>query len=156
MDIEDEESVPGINISDRDTLADVMHNCNASNDDFNNLRSTSSPLLRSTKNIGGVTSIVQPSQQREERQPVVAQPEINPKPTKKCQRSNDEYERSHSKSSKRLNKEIKEVRKDVSTLTSIVCRMDDKLRKLSLKLSEIKPILQILVQVNFDFINDFL
>ncbi|KAA0066584.1 Ulp1-like peptidase [Cucumis melo var. makuwa] len=107
------------------TLADVVHDRDASNDDFNNLRSTSSPLLQSTENVGGVTSTVQPSQQREERQLVVAKPETNLKPTKKRYRSSDKGERSHSKSYKRLDKEIKEVRKDVCTLTSIVCRMDD-------------------------------
>ncbi|TYK15320.1 Ulp1-like peptidase [Cucumis melo var. makuwa] len=127
------------------TLADVVHDRDASNDDFNNLRSTSSPLLQSTENVGGVTSTVQPSQQREERQLVVVKPETNLKPTKKRYRSSDKGERSHSKSYKRLDKEIKEVRKDVCTLTSIVCRMDDQLRKQSLELSEMKHMLQILV-----------
>ncbi|TYK25901.1 Ulp1-like peptidase [Cucumis melo var. makuwa] len=61
-------------------------------------------------------------------------------------KSNDKEEQSHSKSYKKLKKEIKEVRKDLSTLTYIVCRMDDTITKQSLELYEIKQMLERLVQ----------
>ncbi|KAL0557003.1 hypothetical protein IC582_005521 [Cucumis melo] len=59
---------------------------------------------------------------------------------------NIKEEQSHSKSYKKLRKEIKEVRKDLSTLTSIVCRMDDTITKQSLELYEMKQMLERLVQ----------
>ncbi|KAL0539679.1 hypothetical protein IC582_023895 [Cucumis melo] len=67
---------------------------------------------------------------------------------KRCRlkKSNDKEEQSHSKSYKKLKKEIKEVRKDLSTLTSIVCRMDDTITKQSLELYEMKQMLERLVQ----------
>ncbi|KAL0551964.1 hypothetical protein IC582_011057 [Cucumis melo] len=61
-------------------------------------------------------------------------------------KSNDKEEQSHSNSYKKLKKEIKEVRKDLSTLTSIVCRMDDTITKQSLELYEMKQMLERLVQ----------
>ncbi|KAL0548557.1 hypothetical protein IC582_013011 [Cucumis melo] len=67
---------------------------------------------------------------------------------KRCRskKSNDKKQQSHSKSYKKLKNEIKEVRKDLSTLTSIVCRMDDTIRKQSLELFEMKQMLERLVQ----------
>ncbi|KAL4035321.1 hypothetical protein IC575_004005 [Cucumis melo] len=67
---------------------------------------------------------------------------------KRCRskKSNDKEQQSHSKSYKKLKKEIKEVRKDLSTLTSIARRMDDTIRKQSLELSEMKQMLERLVQ----------
>ncbi|KAL0544907.1 hypothetical protein IC582_020037 [Cucumis melo] len=67
---------------------------------------------------------------------------------KRCRskKSNDKKQQSHSKSYKKLKNEIKEVRKDLSTLTSIVYRMDDTIRKQSLELSEMKQMLERLVQ----------
>ncbi|KAL0556967.1 hypothetical protein IC582_005485 [Cucumis melo] len=52
----------------------------------------------------------------------------------RSKKSNDKEEQSHSKSYKKLKKEIKEVCKDLSTLTSLVCRMDDTITKQSLEL----------------------
>ncbi|KAA0026014.1 Ulp1-like peptidase [Cucumis melo var. makuwa] len=65
-------------------------------------------------------------------------------------KSNDKEEQSHSKSYKKLKKEIKKVRKDLSTLTSIVCRMDDTITKQSLELYEMKQMLERLVQNHTD------
>ncbi|KAL4010799.1 hypothetical protein IC575_027819 [Cucumis melo] len=64
----------------------------------------------------------------------------------RSKKSNDKEQQSHSKSYKNMKKEIKEVRKDLSTLTSIVCRMDDTIREQSLELSEMKQMLERLVQ----------
>ncbi|KAA0060059.1 MuDRA-like transposase [Cucumis melo var. makuwa] len=61
-------------------------------------------------------------------------------------KSNDKEQQSHSKSIKKLKNEIKEVRKDLSTLTSMVSRMDGTIRKQSLELSEMKQMLERLVQ----------
>ncbi|KAL4011062.1 hypothetical protein IC575_028108 [Cucumis melo] len=77
------------------------------------------------------------------------QSEMHPITNKKCcrsKKSNDKEQQSHSKSYKKLKNKIKEVRKDLSTLTSIVCRMDDIIRKQSLELSEMKQMLERLVQ----------
>ncbi|KAL0544528.1 hypothetical protein IC582_019645 [Cucumis melo] len=64
----------------------------------------------------------------------------------RSKKSNDKEKQSHSKSYKKLKKEIKEVCKDLSTLISIVCRMDDTITKQSLELYEMKQILERLVQ----------
>ncbi|TYK21288.1 MuDRA-like transposase [Cucumis melo var. makuwa] len=79
--------------------------------------------------------------------------EMHPITNKKhcrSKKSNDKEQQSHSKSYKKLKKEIKEVRKDLSTLTSIVCRMDDTIRKQSLELSEMKLMLERLVENDND------
>ncbi|KAL0544339.1 hypothetical protein IC582_019452 [Cucumis melo] len=67
---------------------------------------------------------------------------------KRCRskKSNDKEQQSHSKSIKKLKNEIKEVCKDLSTLTSMVSRMDGTIRKQSLELSEMKQMLERLVQ----------
>ncbi|KAL0537093.1 hypothetical protein IC582_026063 [Cucumis melo] len=67
---------------------------------------------------------------------------------KRCRskKSNEKEQQIHSKSYKKLKKKIKEVHKDLSTLTSIVSRMDDTIRKQSLELSEMKQMLERLVQ----------
>ncbi|KAA0067870.1 Ulp1-like peptidase [Cucumis melo var. makuwa] len=82
-------------------------------------------------------------------QTVADQSEMHPITNKKrcrSKKSNDKKQQSHSKSYKKLKNEIKEVRKDLSTLTSIVYRMDDTIRKQSLELSEMKQMLERLVQ----------
>ncbi|KAL4021088.1 hypothetical protein IC575_019877 [Cucumis melo] len=74
---------------------------------------------------------------------------MHPITNKKCcrsKKSNDKEQQSHSKSIKKLKNEIKEVRKDLSTLTSMVSRMDGTIRKQSLELSEMKQMLERLVQ----------
>ncbi|TYJ97629.1 Ulp1-like peptidase [Cucumis melo var. makuwa] len=84
------------------------------------------------------------SPQREQSQTVANQSEMHPITNKKrcrLKKSNDKEQQSHSKSYKKLKKEIKEVRKNLSTLTSIVCRMDDTIRKQPLELSEMKQML---------------
>ncbi|KAL4013257.1 hypothetical protein IC575_025419 [Cucumis melo] len=77
------------------------------------------------------------------------QSEMHPITNKKhyrSKKSNDKEQQSHSKSYKKLKNEIKEVRKDLSTLTSIVFRMDDTIRKQTLELSKMKQMLERLVQ----------
>ena len=101
MDIEDDESMPDINNSDTNTSADTMNNQSLDHNELNNLQSTSSPLLQSNENVGGLNSVVQPSLRRKERQTVVDQPETNLITNKKRLRSNDELEQSHSKSYKK-------------------------------------------------------
>ncbi|KAL4028706.1 hypothetical protein IC575_011916 [Cucumis melo] len=89
------------------------------------------------------------SPQREQSQTVADQSEMHPITKKKhcrSKKSNDKEEQSHSKSYKKMKKEIKEVRKDLSTPTSIVCRMDDTITKQSLELYEMKQMLERLVQ----------
>ncbi|TYK23461.1 MuDRA-like transposase [Cucumis melo var. makuwa] len=127
MQMEDDESVRNINNNDTNTLDHAMNNKSLEQSD-------SSPQL---------------SPQREQSQTVADQSEMHPITNKKrcrSKKSNDKEQQSHSKSYKKLKKEIKEVRKDLSTLTSIVCRMDDTIRKKSLKLSEMKQMLERLVQ----------
>ncbi|KAL0544793.1 hypothetical protein IC582_019918 [Cucumis melo] len=72
---------------------------------------------------------------------------MHPMTKKKSRRSNYKEQQSHSKSYKRLKKDVKEVHKDVSVLTSIVCRMDDTIRKQSLELSEMKQMVERLLQI---------
>ncbi|KAA0035136.1 Ulp1-like peptidase [Cucumis melo var. makuwa] len=71
MDIKDDESMLDINSSDTNTPTDTMNNQSSDHDDLNNLRSTSSPLLQSNENVGGLNSAVILSPQRKERQTVV-------------------------------------------------------------------------------------
>ncbi|KAA0037253.1 Ulp1-like peptidase [Cucumis melo var. makuwa] len=111
MEIEDDESMPDINNSDNTTLDDTTNNQSLNN---NNLQSTSSPQL---------------SLRRKKKQTMVDGSEMHPMTKKKSSRYNDKEQQSHSKSYKRLKKDIKEVHKDVFTLTSIVCRMDDTIIK---------------------------
>ncbi|KAA0034997.1 Ulp1-like peptidase [Cucumis melo var. makuwa] len=95
------------------------------------------------------------SPQREQSQTVADKSEMHPITKKKhfrSKKSNDKEEQSHSKSYKKLKKEIKEARKDLSTLTSIVCRMDDTITKQSLKLYEMKQILERLVQNDNEYV----
>ena len=98
MDIEDDESMPNSNSSDSNTPADTMNNQSLDHNDLNNLQSTSSPLLQSNENVGGLNSAIQPSPWRKERQTVVDQPETNLITNKKRSRSKDKLEWSHSKS----------------------------------------------------------
>ncbi|KAL0540427.1 hypothetical protein IC582_024665 [Cucumis melo] len=136
MEMEDDESMPDINNNDSSTPYDTTNNQSLNN---NNLQSTSSPQL---------------SLRRKKRQTVVDESEMHPMTKKKSRRFNDKKQQSHSKSYKRLKKNIKEVRKDVSTLNSIVCRMDDTIRKHSLELSEMKQMLERLFQQNQNQDND--
>ncbi|KAL0560334.1 hypothetical protein IC582_000735 [Cucumis melo] len=125
--MEDDESIPDINNSDTNTLDHAMNNKSLE-------QSNSSPQL---------------SPRRKQSETVVDQSEMNPITNKKCcksKKSNDKEQQSHSKSYKKLKNEIKEVRKDLSTLTSIVSRMDDIIRKQSLELSEMKNMLERLVK----------
>ncbi|KAA0056414.1 filamentous growth regulator 23-like [Cucumis melo var. makuwa] len=149
IEIEDNESMPDINSSDTNTPTDTMNNQSSDHNDLNNLRSTSSPLLQYNENVGGLNSAVQLSLRRKERQTVVDKSKTHRVTNKKCLRSNDKPEQSHLKSYKKIKNDINKVRKDLSTLTSIVCRMDHAIRKQSLELSEIKYMLERLVQVNF-------
>ncbi|TYJ96970.1 Ulp1-like peptidase [Cucumis melo var. makuwa] len=101
------------------------------------------------KSLEQSDSSPQLSPQREQSQTVADQSEMHPITNKKrcrSKKSNDKEQQSHSKSYKKLKKEIKEVRKDLSTLTSIARRMDDTIRKQSLELSEMKQMLERLVQ----------
>ncbi|TYJ97661.1 hypothetical protein E5676_scaffold37G00260 [Cucumis melo var. makuwa] len=77
--------------------------------------------------------------------------DMHPMTKKKNHTSNDNKQQSHSKSYKRLKKNIKEVHKDVSALTSIVCKMDDTINKQSLELSEMKQMLERLLEVTLGF-----
>ncbi|KAA0035263.1 Ulp1-like peptidase [Cucumis melo var. makuwa] len=128
MEMEDDESMPDINNSDNTTPDDTTNNQSLDN---NNLQSTSSPQL---------------SPRRKRRQTVTDESEMHPMTRKKSCRSNNKEQQSHSKSYKRLKKDIKEFHKDVSALTSIVCRMDDTFKKQSLELSEMKQMLKRLLQ----------
>ncbi|TYK09796.1 Ulp1-like peptidase [Cucumis melo var. makuwa] len=128
MKMEDGESMPDINNSDNTTPNDTTNNQSLDN---NNLQSTSSPQL---------------SPRRKKRQTVADESEMHPMTKKKSRRSNYKEQQSHSKSYTRLKKDVKEVHKDVSVLTSIVCRMDDTIRKQSLELSEMKQMLERLLQ----------
>ncbi|KAA0045591.1 Ulp1-like peptidase [Cucumis melo var. makuwa] len=86
---------------------------------------------------------------------MAGQSEMHPITNKKryrSKKSNDKEQQSHSKSYKKLKNEIKEVRKDLSTLTSIVFRMDDTIRKQTLELSKMKQMLERLVQNREDMI----
>ncbi|KAL4013295.1 hypothetical protein IC575_025460 [Cucumis melo] len=101
------------------------------------------------KSLEQSDSSPQLSPQREQSQTVTDQSEMHPITNKKrcrSKKSNEKEEQSHSKSYKKLKKEIKEVRKDLSTLTSIVCRMDDTITKQSLELYEMKQMLERLLQ----------
>ncbi|KAL0539920.1 hypothetical protein IC582_024141 [Cucumis melo] len=125
--MEDDESIRDINKNDANTPDHSMNKKSLEQSD-------SSPQL---------------SPQREQSQTVADQSEMYPITNKKCcksKMSNDKEQQSHSKSYKKLKKEIKEVPKDLSTLTSIVCRMDDTIKKQSLELSEMKKMLERLVQ----------
>ncbi|KAL0552021.1 hypothetical protein IC582_011114 [Cucumis melo] len=127
MQMEDDESIRDIKNNDTNTLDHGMNNKSLEQSD-------SSPQL---------------SPQREQSQIVADQSEMHPITNKKrcrSKKSNDKEQQSHLKSYKKLKKEIKEVRKDLSTLTSIVYRMDDTIRKQSLELSEMKQMLKRLVQ----------
>ncbi|KAA0035385.1 Ulp1-like peptidase [Cucumis melo var. makuwa] len=124
MKMEDDESMSDIDNSNNTTSNDTTNNQSLDN---NNLQSTSSPQL---------------SPRKKKRQTVADESEMHSMTMKKSRRSNDKEQQSHSKSYKTLKKNIKEVHKDVSALTSIVCRMDDTIRKQSLKLSEMKQILE--------------
>ncbi|KAA0060740.1 Ulp1-like peptidase [Cucumis melo var. makuwa] len=145
MEIEDNESMSDINSSDTNTLADTMNNQSSDHNDLNNLRSTSSPLLQYNENVGRLNSVVQPSPRKKERQIVIDQSETHPITNKKRSRSNDKPERSHSKSYKKLKNDMNKVRKHLSILTSIFCRMDDVIRKQLLELSKMKYTLERLV-----------
>ncbi|KAL4017082.1 hypothetical protein IC575_024756 [Cucumis melo] len=101
------------------------------------------------KSLEQSDSSPQLSPQREQSQTVADQSEMHPITNKKpcrSKKSDDKEEQSHSKSYKKLKKEIKEVRKDLSTLTSIVYRMDDTITKQLLELYEMKQMLERLVQ----------
>ncbi|TYK26513.1 Ulp1-like peptidase [Cucumis melo var. makuwa] len=127
MQMEKDESIRDFNNNDTNTLDHVMNNKSLEQSD-------SSPQL---------------SLQRKQSQTVADQSEMHPITNKKRCRSkkfNDKEQQSHSKSYKKLNNEIKEIRKDLSILTSIVCRMDDTIRKQLLELSEKKQMLKRLVQ----------
>ncbi|KAA0041537.1 Ulp1-like peptidase [Cucumis melo var. makuwa] len=89
MDIEDDDSMPDFTNSDTNTPIDTMNNQSSDHNDLSNLRSTSSPLLQSNVNVGGLPSIVQPSPQRKERQTTIDQPETNPITNNKRSISND-------------------------------------------------------------------
>ncbi|KAA0063356.1 Ulp1-like peptidase [Cucumis melo var. makuwa] len=128
MEMEDDESMPDINNNDNTTPDDTTNNQSL---DKNNLQLTSSPQL---------------SPPKKKRQTVADESEMHPMTKKKSRKSNDKKQKNHSKSYKTLKKNIKEVHKDVSALTSIVCRMDDRIRKQSLELSEMKQILKRLLQ----------
>ncbi|TYJ97376.1 Ulp1-like peptidase [Cucumis melo var. makuwa] len=131
MQMEDDESVRDINNNDTNTHDHTMNNKSLEQSD-------SSPQL---------------SPQREQSQTVADQSEMHSITNKKycrSKKSNDKEQQSHSKSYKKLKKEIKDVRKDLSTLTSIVCRMDDTIREQSLELSEMKQMLERLVQNDND------
>ncbi|KAA0059221.1 Ulp1-like peptidase [Cucumis melo var. makuwa] len=126
MQMEDDESIQDINNNDTNTPDHAMNNKSLEQSD-------SSPQL---------------SPQRKQSQIVADQSEMHLIINKKCYRSkksNDKEQQSHSKSYKKLKNEIKEVRKELSTLTSIVCRMDDIIRKHSLELSKMKQMLERLI-----------
>ncbi|KAL4026615.1 hypothetical protein IC575_015051 [Cucumis melo] len=132
MEMKDDESMHNINNNDTNALGDAMNNQSFEQSD-------SSPQL---------------SPRRKQRQTVADQFEMHPITNKKrcrSKKSNEKEQQSHSQSYKKVKKDVKEVRKDLSTLTSIVSRMDDTIRKHSLELSEIKQMLERLVQVNFFF-----
>ncbi|KAA0067061.1 Ulp1-like peptidase [Cucumis melo var. makuwa] len=76
-----------------------------------------------------VNQTPQLSPRKKNKQTVADEFEMHPMTKKKSHRSNDKEQQSHSKSYKALKKNIKEVHKDESALTSIVCRMDDTIRK---------------------------
>ncbi|TYK28864.1 MuDRA-like transposase [Cucumis melo var. makuwa] len=104
---------------------------------FDNKNDSESIGAMNNKSLEQSDSSPQLSPQREQNQTVADQSEMLPITNKKrcrSKKSNDKEEQSHSKSYKKLKKEIKEVRKDLSTLTSIVCRMDDTITKQSLEL----------------------
>ncbi|KAL0544197.1 hypothetical protein IC582_019310 [Cucumis melo] len=125
--MEDDEFIPDINNSDTNTLNHAMNNQSLEQSD-------SSPQL---------------SPRKKQSQTVVDQSETHPITNKKrcrSKKSNDKEQQSHSKSYKKLKNEIKELRKDLSTLTSIVSRMDETIKNRSLELSEMKQMLERLVQ----------
>ncbi|KAA0059070.1 hypothetical protein E6C27_scaffold1186G00120 [Cucumis melo var. makuwa] len=128
MEMEDDESMLDVVNSDNTTPDNTTNNQSLDN---NNLQSTSSPQL---------------SPRKKKRQTMAGESEMHPMTKKKSRRSNDKEQQSHSKSYKTLKKNIKEVHKDVSALTSIICKMDGTIRKQSLKLSEMKQILERLLQ----------
>ena len=132
VEMEDDESISNIKNSDTNTPDDAMNNQPLEQSD-------SSPQL---------------SPRRKQSQIVADQFKMHPITNKKrcrSKKSNDKEQQSHSQSYTKLKKEIKEVRKNLSTLTSIVYRMDDTIRKQSLELSKMKQMLKRLVQVNFAF-----
>ncbi|KAL0534837.1 hypothetical protein IC582_029134 [Cucumis melo] len=127
MQMEDDESIRDINNNDTNTPNHAMNNKSLEQSD-------SSPQL---------------SPQRKQSQIVAEQSEMHPITNKKrcrLKKSNDEEQQSHSKSYKKLKNEIKEVRKNLSILTSIVCRMDDTIRKQPLELFEMKQMFERLIQ----------
>ncbi|KAA0067360.1 Ulp1-like peptidase [Cucumis melo var. makuwa] len=103
MEMDDDESMLDIDNSDNTTPDDTKNN-------------QSSPQL---------------SPRKKKRQTVADESEMHPMTKKKSRRSNDKEQQSHSKFYKTLKKNIKEVHKDVSALTFIVCRMDDIIKKQS-------------------------
>ncbi|KAL4032849.1 hypothetical protein IC575_005931 [Cucumis melo] len=132
MEMEDDESIPDINNSDTNTPDQAMNNQSLEQSD-------PSPQL---------------SPRRKQSKTVADQFEMHPITNKKrcrSKKSNDKVQQSHSKSYKKLKRKIKEVHVDLFTLTSIVSRMDDIIKKESLELSEMKQMLERLVQVNFVF-----
>ncbi|TYK06489.1 hypothetical protein E5676_scaffold70G00150 [Cucumis melo var. makuwa] len=124
---EDDEFIPDINNSDTNSPDHAMNNQSFKQSD-------TSPQL---------------SPRRKQSQTVTDQSEMHPITNKKrcrSKKSNDKEQQSHSKFYKKLKNKIKEVRKDLSTLTSIVSRMDDTIKKQSFELSEMKQMLERLVQ----------
>ncbi|KAL0540305.1 hypothetical protein IC582_024540 [Cucumis melo] len=118
-------------------------------DDNMQMEDDESTGAMNNKSLEQSDSSPQLSPQIEQSQTVADQSEMHPITNKKrcrSKKSNDKEKQSHSKSYKKLKKKIKEVRKDLSTLTSIVCRMDDTITKQSLKLYEMKQMLERLVQ----------
>ncbi|KAL4017168.1 hypothetical protein IC575_024844 [Cucumis melo] len=114
-------------------------------DDNMQMEDDESTGAMNNKSLEQSDSSPQLSPQREQSQTVADQSEMHPITNKKrciSKKSNDKEEQSHSKSYKKLKKKIKEVRKDLSTLTSIVCRMDDTITKQSLELYEMKQMLE--------------
>ncbi|TYK15331.1 Ulp1-like peptidase [Cucumis melo var. makuwa] len=129
MEMEDEPMVDVDNINNT-TTDDTTTN--------NNLQSTSSPQLSP----------------RKKKQTVADESVMHPMTKKKSRTSNDNKHQGHSKSYERLKKNIKEVHKDVSALTSIVCKMDDTIRKQSLEPSEMKQMLKRLLQNREDMMSN--
>ncbi|KAA0048756.1 Ulp1-like peptidase [Cucumis melo var. makuwa] len=122
--------------------------------DINNSDTNSPDHVMNNQSLEQSDSSSQLSPQRKQSQTMADQSEMHPITNKKrcrSKKSNDKEQQSHSKSYKKLKNEIKEVRKDLSTPTSIVSRMDDTIRKQSLELFEMKQMLERLVQVKFVF-----
>ncbi|TYK31577.1 Ulp1-like peptidase [Cucumis melo var. makuwa] len=117
--------------------------------DINNSDTNSPDHVMNNQSLEQSDSSSQLSPQRKQSQTMADQSEMHPITNKKrcrSKKSNDKEQQSHSKSYKKLKNEIKEVRKDLSTPTSIVSRMDDTIRKQSLELFEMKQMLERLVQ----------